>query len=155
MAMKSSGMLSAALTQKRCVRSRSRRSTACRHARPPRRPAPDRRSCRRQDRSPSNELRAHEQHERGWIPIDGCEFAWKPIAARQGTYAQLQMPVARNIVNIAQRELADAKLLVLPWIAFREQFVLVGALGAPENGMRAREPDRGFEQKSVGRVAMV
>src|SRR5258708_19534327 len=63
------------------------------------------------------------------------------------------MTVAGEVVNVAEAELPDAKLLLGPRVAFEEQFVLVRALGTREDGMTARHAERRFQQESIGRVA--
>src|ERR671922_3077058 len=58
----------------------------------------------------SNELRPQKQHERRWIAVDRRECARQAIAAHEAAHTDAQMAFARQVVDIADAELAHAKI---------------------------------------------
>src|SRR5262245_33160212 len=82
------------------------------------------------------------------------EPARQRILADQSAHAQLQVALAREVVDVSRGQLADAEYLVLARVSGKKELVLVGALRAREKGVRLAEGNGRFQKPGIGPIAV-
>src|SRR6266850_7448413 len=101
-----------------------------------------------------NDLDTGEEHERGRVSINTLELARQRISADEAANADPVMTIAREIVDVTDAQLADVKFLFGTGVCVGKELVLFRALGAGEKRMSLRQPDGGFQQPRISRIAV-